>query len=423
MRVTFVANACCIVESKSGTKIVSDPWLNDGVFDGSWCHFHELKTTWDDLQNVDAVYVSHVHPDHFDSRFFRFPKDTPIIVLDHGLNFLHKNLVSLGYTNLIKIKDKQTLEFKDFRISLFAPFAGNNFFEENTKIGNLIDSGIVYEADGKKVFNANDNTPNAAACQMLKQKFDSFDLAMMNYNSAGPYPSCFNNFSDDEKILEHHKNLQRNVDYLYENLRILNPKYFLPFAGAYVLGGRLAHKNKYLGTMTWDQCVGMLREKDVIPATEYIVLNEGTSFDLSTGLPNKEYQAINEEDVQRYIELNLSKLKYPYELDEMPDHCKLMRDIDDARVAMMARLEKIGLQPNMTVSLLIGNDEVNILTPPSATESKGNLSCRMDLRLLRRILDRSSHWNNAEIGCHIEFNRNPNYYSPDIHTALQFFHL
>ena len=422
MRVTFVANACCIVESESGTKIVSDPWLNDGVFDGSWCHFHELKTTWDDLQNVDAVYVSHVHPDHFDSRFFRFPKDTPIIVLDHGLNFLHKNLMSLGYTNLIKIKDKQTLEFKDFRISLFATFAGNNFFEENTKIGNLIDSGIVYEADGKKVFNANDNTPNTAACQMLKQKFDSFDLAMMNYNSAGPYPSCFNNLSDDEKILEHHKNLQRNVDYLYENLRILNPKYFLPFAGAYVLGGSMAHKNKYLGTMTWDQCVSMLREKDVIPATEYIVLNEGTSFDLSTGLPNKEYQAINEEDVQRYIESDLSKLKYPYELDEMPDHCKLMKDIDDARVAMMARLEKIRLQPDMTVSLLIGNDEVNILTP-SATASKGNLSCRMDLRLLLRILDRSSHWNNAEIGCHIEFNRNPNYYSPDIHTALQFFHL
>jgi len=78
MKLTFISNACCIIESNEGTKVVSDPWLDDGVFEGSWCHFHELKTTWDDLQSVDAVYVSHVHPDHFDARFFHFPKNTPM---------------------------------------------------------------------------------------------------------------------------------------------------------------------------------------------------------------------------------------------------------------------------------------------------------------------------------------------------------
>ena len=39
-----------------------------------------------------------------------------------------------------------------------------------------------------------------------------------------------NNLNDEEKILEHNTNLQRNVDYLYENLKSLNSKYFLPFA-------------------------------------------------------------------------------------------------------------------------------------------------------------------------------------------------
>jgi len=51
------------------------------------------------------------------------------------------------------------------------------------------------------------------------------------------------------------------------------------------------------------------------------------------------------------------------------------------------------------------------------------LECRMDERLLRRILDRKSHWNNAEIGAHINFIRSPNVYEPDLHTILQFFHL
>ena len=422
MKLKFIANACCIVESKKGTKIVSDPWINDGVFDGSWCHFHELKTTWDDLQSVDAVYVSHVHPDHFDNRFFQFPKDTPMIVLDHGMNFLHKNLIAMGYTNLIKIKNYETLPFKDFKLSLFAPFAGNNFFEENTKIGNLIDSGIVYEADNQSIFNANDNNPNPDSCRELKKRFGTFDLSMMNYNAAGPYPSCFNNLNEEEKAAEHSNNLQRNVDYLYENLKILNSKYFLPFAGAYVLGGKLAYKNKYLGTMTWDKCIEMLNNKENIQGTEYIALNEGTTFDLDSGEPDCQYQLIDENEIEAYIESTLSNLKYPYELDEMPDKLKLEEDINKAVSAMNERLDRIGLIPDMCVFLEVGEKEIPIINV-SDSLSKGNLKCTIDLRLLRRILDRSSHWNNAEIGCHIEFIRKPNYFSPDMHTALQFFHL
>ena len=47
----------------------------------------------------------------------------------------------------------------------------------------------------------------------------------------------------------------------------------------------------------------------------------------------------------------------------------------------------------------------------------------LDERLLNRILDRKSHWNNAEIGCHIEIDRKPNIYEIDSHTMMQFFHL
>jgi len=47
----------------------------------------------------------------------------------------------------------------------------------------------------------------------------------------------------------------------------------------------------------------------------------------------------------------------------------------------------------------------------------------MDDRLMRRILDKKSHWNNAEIGTRISFHRVPNKMEPDAHTALCFFHL
>ena len=153
----FIANACGIFIGKNGTKILSDPWLVDGVFDGSWCHFPKLTTTINDIKNVDAIYISHLHPDHFDERNFDFEKSTPLIVLDHAPNFLIKKLTSLGYTNLLKIKNEETIDYKEFKLTMFSPFAKHNFHEAT--IGNLIDSALLISCDGVSALNANDNTP------------------------------------------------------------------------------------------------------------------------------------------------------------------------------------------------------------------------------------------------------------------------
>ena len=51
--------------------------------------------------------------------------------------------------------------------------------------------------------NFNDNTPDAKACVELNKKFGTINLALMNYNAAGPYPSCFDNLSENNKKNEH----------------------------------------------------------------------------------------------------------------------------------------------------------------------------------------------------------------------------
>ena len=62
---------------------------------------------------------------------------------------LIKMLKDSGYKNLVKIKDKETVRFQDLDLTLFAPFVKNSFFEDNSKIGNLIDSAIVFKADNQ----------------------------------------------------------------------------------------------------------------------------------------------------------------------------------------------------------------------------------------------------------------------------------
>ena len=90
MKFKFIGNAGGIFTGSEGSKILCDPWIIDGVFEGAWYHYPPLKTKLSDIQNVDGIYISHIHPDHFDERYFNFSKDIPLIILDEGPNFLKK---------------------------------------------------------------------------------------------------------------------------------------------------------------------------------------------------------------------------------------------------------------------------------------------------------------------------------------------
>ena len=77
---------------------------------------------------------------------------------------------------------------------MYKPFT-KHIFEESL-IGKLIDSALVLENGGVTTINFNDNQPDENACLFLKNRFKNIDLAMLNYNAAGPYPSCFDNLTD-----------------------------------------------------------------------------------------------------------------------------------------------------------------------------------------------------------------------------------
>jgi UDP-MurNAc hydroxylase len=418
----FIGNACGIFTGKEGTRVLCDPWIANGVFEGSWYHYPPLSTSPEDVLNVDAVYVSHLHPDHFDERFFNFDKNIPIIALEHGHNFLRKKLLELGYNNLVLIKDGETVAFKEFAITLFAPFTRNNFHE--AEVGNLIDSAMVIECSGVKAFNANDNTPTPESCVELQERFGNIDLAMINYNAAGPYPGSFTNLSEAEKRSEHDRILDRNISYMHNLVETLAPRMVLPFAGAYILGGYLSRLNDYLGTTTWDVCAQKLNEIG-LTSTEVVRLREHDVLNIESGTSSPEYVPLSAEHLKEYIQ-QVSSDKYPHEFDEVPNSAQIIADLEAASDRMRQRMTRAGISSDRTVTIDVDGKPIQIhptFSPETDLQATPRLACTLDLRLLRRILDRASHWNNAEIGCHVEFNRVPNEYQPDLHTALQFLHL
>ena len=61
----------CIITSTPDLIILHDPWFTEGIYDGSWFHFPKIENPLESIGDVDFIYISHIHPDHYDSDFLK----------------------------------------------------------------------------------------------------------------------------------------------------------------------------------------------------------------------------------------------------------------------------------------------------------------------------------------------------------------
>jgi hypothetical protein len=93
-----------------------------------------------------------------------------------------------------------------------------------------------------------------------------------------------------------------------------------------------------------------------------------------------------------------------------------------ARANMRAAQNRFKCFPACSLVVSYGEEYSFRMHQGGAPLGDNVLRCYLPDLLLRDILDRKVHWNNAEIGCLIRFNRvGP--YMPDVHTLMSFFHL
>ena len=99
MKITHVYGACEIIESK-GVKILFDPWLIDGEYYGSWASYPTVKDLdFGILDDIDYIYISHIHPDHFSRlTLSKIDKSIPILIHKFPAPFLKNNIERLGFS-------------------------------------------------------------------------------------------------------------------------------------------------------------------------------------------------------------------------------------------------------------------------------------------------------------------------------------
>jgi len=435
-----------------GHKILMDPWLTDGEYYGSWSHYpyFDLDKNLNEINSYNSIYISHIHPDHCsDDTLKKISKEIPIYIHSYHAKFLKLKLERFGFKVIEIENNKRTKVGKNAYINILAAdncnpelcfkFSGCADFTAKGDHSQQIDSLSIID-DGKNVLmNTNDCPFELAQSTFkdIKKQYEKINVLLTGYGGAGPYPQCFENLNVDEKIIAAQSKEKQFLNKAIKYIDEIKPDYYLPFAGTYTLTGKLSNLQNLRGVSSIDNAYSFLENyyslKNLSNSIRPLKLNTGATFDLSIKEYDKNYQKINYDEYQSYIDLHLSKKSFSYESDQIPTFEEIYELSKKAYQKYLDKMliNNVNLKTDIFVkvngkSLMLDKDK-NLSVVKSDEidlKSKNYVRYETDIRLLKRLLmgPRFAHWNNAEIGSHLKFFRKPNIFERDVYSSMTYFH-
>jgi len=400
MKVKYIYSACLEISS-SGITILTDPWFTEGVYDGTWFHFPEIDP-FEYISEPDYIYISHMHPDHYDPKFIHRIFDRfgvkPILIPDLKNNYL----LFKGKSDGLTLTPTRYLDLGDTEL----------YIEENNtgSISDLDSALIIHDKINQKVLlNLNDcifNKPHVEKLKKILSKFtENIDLIALGYTGAGPFPQTYFDLNNERDLLVEKADIKKK-QFFERYLKYTDSfpsTYHLPFAGEYILGGKLVELNKYRGVA------------DAFEVTEFdnkaLVFNAGGYINLvNNNIVNIRSEKYHQDDLNKKLkEIKVKKLDYEIDFNLTFDKINFARLLKKASANALIKSE---LQEQYYfIFSITENDEVikRFLCNCSDAEIT-ELNLReeirfdfyseiiIDYRYLFGLLTTVYHWNNAEVG-------------------------
>lgn len=221
MRLTYYGQACTLVEA-GGLKILTDPWLTEGAYQGMWFHTHILAdagiTPETFPKDIDYLYLSHEHQDHMDVTTLKyFRRDVPLLICRFSTTKFRDYLRGLGFTNIREVESREQLDLgNDVQATIYRTVEYTN------------DSAILIEHDGVRVFNETD-------CKLGYEDLGhvgtlGIDIGFFMFSGANWYPIMYD-FPEDkmrELVQRRRRSLLRSF---VHRVRLVKPRFAVPAAG------------------------------------------------------------------------------------------------------------------------------------------------------------------------------------------------
>jgi len=220
MQVTSVGHAGLHIRTSAGT-ILCDPWKNPAYF-GSWFVFPDNSDLdWDHYGQVDYLYVSHLHRDHFDPALLseHVSRQATVLLPDFPVDDLHAELKRLGFTKFVVLPTGQVVEHGGLRLmgqALVSPADGP-----------LGDSALAVDDGTAVILNQNDARP--VDLDQLRS-FGPYDVHLLQYSGAIWWPWTY---ELPEAALRRFGAAKRanGMDRALRYIRAIGARHVVPFAG------------------------------------------------------------------------------------------------------------------------------------------------------------------------------------------------
>jgi len=102
--VRFLGQACTLIETNN-ERIIVDPWIVGPCNVNSWYTLRRRAATKKDIPtDIDYIYISHEHQDHFQEETLReFNKNIPIYICKFPTDRFYNAVLNLGFKNVIEL--------------------------------------------------------------------------------------------------------------------------------------------------------------------------------------------------------------------------------------------------------------------------------------------------------------------------------
>jgi UDP-MurNAc hydroxylase len=427
MKFTNLGGATGFLEHK-GKRILFDPWLDEGIFHGAWHHYPpvNLPEGIEGLGRFDYVYISHIHEDHCSLKTLELiNKDAEIIIMDRRpnfvLQFLEKN--QLNFKGIHKVKPQTRYKLED---DLYVDMVTADPAHE---LNYVIDSGLIIEWDGFKIYNANDCPPYKEGIEYIKSNYPKLDLALIPYATGSSYPACFTNLSHEKKLKEKERLFRMGVQIFNDAAVSLEAKYVMPFADQYIIVGNKYELNEY---MPHPPSAGVIRDVyDSRITSKLLLLNSNQSFDLVeevTSPPDSFYQH-TDKDREEYALEHRDSL-YDFERFTLSRSVNLssLVNIAVSRLFEILKKQNYTSDTKLIIEVLDWKQKYVIdLKNYTLKESAFNevdeqpfLKAAVGANLLTMLITGHISWNIADAALFIDYTRLPNTYDPKVHSLWNY---
>lgn len=176
MRLRLVSHASVVIEA-AGSAIWTDPWLSGKVFNNSWSLL--APPAWDPsrLEQVDYLWVSHEHPDHFHLPTLRdlpeaFKRRVTVLLQALPSDKLPQALARLGYPNVRLLPHRALVDLRP-GLQVYCYQVGQ------------MDSLLAVMSEGTCVINVNDAEADANDCRIVRGDLGPAQVVLNQFSLAG----------------------------------------------------------------------------------------------------------------------------------------------------------------------------------------------------------------------------------------------